>query len=230
MATKIPLLAVPNDLRYNHGEALDGGAQFCRLETLADLKTYWDQRRADMPYACVGTSFIEPARFLGHHEWVFAPTKEALIAAVVRWDEFRIFPRWYDVMSDERSARTEFQRRRAKRRDLNMALGVWTPQDEAAYASNVHPVRDASRRGFWRLAGLPCGLTHFDWFSEHARMPNDPELPKDRVELLLKRLTFDDWRLHRPLNDVAVMDAEGVDADITYWERERAEGNDTYED
>ena len=230
MATKAPLLAVPSELRYDHEEMLDGGAQFCRLDTLADLKAYWERKRPEMAYACVGTGFTEPARFLGHHEWVFSPSKQALVKAVVRWDEFKIAPRWYDIMSDEHPVRRDFQRRRATRRDLGMALGTWSPENEEAYASNVHPIRDAMRRGFWRLANLPCGLTHFDWFSEHARMPNDPALPRDRVELVLQWMTYNDWQSHHTLNDIEMLDAQGVDAEIAYWEQEQAEGRAPYED
>jgi hypothetical protein len=32
------------------------------------------------------------------------------------------------------------------------------------------------------------------------------------------------------LNDLSMLDASGVDEDIAYWERERAEGRDPYED
>ena len=230
MATKIPRLVVPSDLRYDQAEVLDGGALFYRFDTLAELKAFWAHKRAELPFACLGTGFMHPARFLDRHEWIFSPSKQALVKAVVRWDEFGVAPRWYDLMSDERPVRIEFQRRRAARRDLGLALGTWSPQDETAYLSNVHPVRDAMRRGFWRLANLPCGLTHFDWFSEHARMPNNPNLPRDQVEVVLQRMSFEDWQAHQTLQDVDMLDAVGVDAEIAYWELERAEGRDPYED
>lgn len=226
----IPRLVVPSDLRYDQGEVLEGGALFYRFDTLAELKTFWAQKRAELVFACAGTGFMHPPRFLDRHEWIFSPTKHALVKAVVRWDEYGIVPRWYDGMSDGHSVRRDFQRRRAMRRDLRMAMGNWSPTDEAAYASNVHPVRDAMRRGFWRLSKLPCSLTHFDWFSEHARMPNDPNLPRDQVESTLLRMTFDDWCAHHTMPDVEMLDAHGVDADIAYWEQERAEGREPYED
>lgn len=230
MIKKAAVDSVPRELMYDHEEVLQGGAQFCRFDTLTDLKAYWAIRHADMRYACVGTGYTTPARFLETHDWVFAPTKEALISAVTRWDEFKIAVRWFDAMSDERSVSVELQQRRESRRSIRIALGTWTVQDEAAYASNCGPTRRTLRKGFWRLANLPCSLTHFDWFSEHARMPDDPELPKGRVRVLLQRETFDDWKEHRSLGDVHVMDATGVDDDIAYWERERAEGHAGYED
>jgi hypothetical protein len=230
MATKVTVLAVPSELRYDHGEVLAGGAKFCRFDTLEQLKTYWASERPTMRYACVGTGFMVPARFLETHEWIFSPSKEALVAAVTRWDEFRVVPRWYDLMSDELSVRHRLQRRRATRRVLRMSLGTWAPRDESAYESNSQQGRGMGRQGFWRLDNLPCALTHFDWFSEHAVFPDDPELPRERVLALLQRMTFDDWKGHKQLNEVEMLDASGVDEEIAYWERERAEGREPYED
>jgi hypothetical protein len=229
MRTKATVVAVPYELMYDDKELLEGGAQFCRFETLSDIKAYWATKRGEMRYACVGTGYTIPARFLQPHDWVFSPSKEALVSAVARWEEFKIAVRWYDAMSDEHSVGMQLQQSRKSRRTLRIALGTWSPQDEAAYVSNSGQGGRTVRKGFWRLANLPCALTHFDWFSEHASMPVDPELPKDRVAALLKRLTFDDWKEHQTLHDVHVMDAAGVDAEIAYWERERAEGHDPYE-
>ena len=230
MATKVPVLALPRQLRYDHEEVLAGGAQFFRFDTLEQLKSYRARERTAMRYACVGTGFLDPARFLEPHEWIFSPSKEALVAAVVRWDEFGIAPRWYDSMSDELSVRQEFRRSRDARRDLRMALGTWSREDEAAYVANTKRGAPAGRRGFWRLANLPCGLTHFDWFSEHASFPDDPELPREHVEVVLQRKTFDDWKAHQSLNDVQMLEATGVDDEIAYWECERDEGREPYED
>lgn len=230
MATKITVLAMPSQLRYDHGEVLQGAAQFFRFDALDELKSYWAHARAAMRYACVGTGFMVPGRFLDPHDWIFSPSKEALVAAVVRWDEFKITARWYDSMSDELSTRPHLQRRRALRRDLRMALGTWTADDETAFAFDSRESLGLGRHGFWRLDNLPCGLTLFDWFSEHAKFPDDPEMPRDHVEAALQRVTFDDWKDHQHLNDVSMLDASGVDEDIAYWERERAEGRDPYED
>ena len=230
MATKITMLAVPSDLKYDHEEMLEGGAQFCRFDTLSELKKYWANQHGTMHYACVGTGSVDPARFLAHHEWIFSPTKKALISSVVRWDEFRITPRWYDAMSDERSVGLQFQKRRESRRNLQIALGKWSPQDESAYAANCGPGGRTTRKGFWRLDGLPCGLTHFDWFSEHAQMLINPDMPRAQVADLMLQLTYDDWEKHSTLGDVQVMNTIGMDAEIVYWQRERDEGRDPYED
>ena len=61
-------------------------------------------------------------------------------------------------------------------------------------------------------------------------MPNDPNLPRFQVEVLLQRMSFDDWQAHQTLQDVEMLDAVGVDAEIAHWESERAEGREPYED
>lgn len=230
MATKIPILTIPSELRYDHEEHLPGGAQFYRFDTLEQLKSYWANESASMRYACVGTGFMSPARFLETHEWIFSPSKEALVAAVVRWEEFRVAPRWFDLMSDEPSIGRVMQQRRATRRDRQLARGTWSLRDEAAYIANSEQGRGRGRKGFWRLVNLPCGLSHFDWFSEQSRFLEDPEMPKKLVEVLLQQATFDDWNKHRQFHEVQMLDAAGVIEEIAYWEHERAEGRDGYED
>jgi hypothetical protein len=55
-----------------------------------------------------------------------------------------------------------------------------------------------------------------------ARMPAaEPDAPQT---------TFDDWKDHQLLNDDEMLDASGADDEIAYWELERAEGRDPYED
>ena len=66
--------------------------------------------------------------------------------------------------------------------------------------------------------------------SEHASFPDDPELPREHVEVVLQRKTFDDWKAHQSLNDVQMLEATGVDDEIAYWECERDEGREPYED
>ena len=41
---------------------------------------------------------------------------------------------------------------------------------------------------------------------------------------------IDDWKAHQSLNDVQMLEAAGVDDEITYWECERDEGREPYED
>jgi hypothetical protein len=80
------------------------------------------------------------------------------------------------------------------------------------------------------LDNLQCRPTHFDWFSEHAAFPNDPELTTETVEVLLQRTTFDDLKNHQRFREVLMLDASGVDEEIVCWMRERAESRGAYEE
>jgi hypothetical protein len=78
-------------------------------------------------------------------------------------------------------------------------------------------------KGYWRIANLPCGLTHFDWFSEHARVPADPGLALEEVAATMRRLTYEDWKRHQTQDGVAFLHSTEVDEDITDRQRERDE-------
>jgi hypothetical protein len=230
MHRKLPVIARPSELRYDQGEVLESGAQFIVLDSLPVLKSHWAQVRSSQAFAACGTGSNSPALFLGMHEWIFAPTVEALVAAVTRWDEFKFQPRWYDRMSEEFSVHRDFQARRAHRRAKRLAEGRWTADDEMAYEDSSSHGKSNHPKGFWRLSNLPCGLSHFDWFSEYARPPTDPNLSRLEVDRLLRRMTFDDWRLHQTQDDVHFVDASGMDAEIAFWEQAGAEQGGSYED
>lgn len=230
MRPKLPIVARPADLRYDHGESLPGGAQFARLDTLEALRSHWEMTRAERPYACCGTGANSPAYFLRPKEWVFAPTVEALVAAVTRWDEFGIAPRWYDAWSDESEVHDDFAARRAARRSRRIAEGRWSGPDEIAYRLRSEKEAEVLMRGHWRLANLPCGLTHFDWLSEHAKAPSDPALNVEEVAATFRRLTYVDWKDHQTQDDVFFMFDTNVDDEIAHWEGERESGRASYED
>ncbi|MDE2454235.1 MAG: hypothetical protein KGL43_11645 [Burkholderiales bacterium] len=150
--------------------------------------------------------------------------------AVTRWDEFGITPRWHDAWSDESEVHDEFAERRAARRRRRIAQGRWSGPDETAFRLRREKEAEVLMRGHWRLANLPCGLTHFDWFSEHTRVPSDPALAVEEVAKVFRRLTYQDWKDHQSQDDVSFMFDSEVDEDINHWERERDAGHASYED
>ena len=94
----------------------------------------------------------------------------------------------------------------------------------------AHAEREQDRvLRFWRLANLPCGLTHFDWFSEQTKVPEERDLEAEVVKTLLQRLTFEDWKRHSTQDDVAFFFGGEVDIEIAEWQRDRDEGRDPYE-
>lgn len=229
MPRKLPIIVRPAELRYDQGEILPCGAQYMRFESPAALRQHWSSVRDLLPYASCGTGASNPAMFLGKHEWIFAPTREALVAAVTRWNELGITARWYDAWAEESEVHEHLERRRVERRKRMISQKRWSAPDEISFILRSQNAERIAFHGFWRLANLPCGLTHFDWFSEHAKAPEDCDLEIRRVTILLQRLTFADWKLHCTQDDVAFFCGGEVDREILQWQRERREGTDPHE-
>ena len=135
MPQKLPLIVRPAALRYDQGESLPGGAQFVKFNQVDELAAYWARSKGERPYACCGTGATEPALFLDSREWIFAPTKEALVAAVTRWEEFGILPRWYDLLAEESEAHDEIEAKRSASRHRRVFNDQWSTADESAFSS-----------------------------------------------------------------------------------------------
>lgn len=230
MPPRLPVIVRPSELRYDHGEVLSTGAHFMRMDTLDGLRQHWTDVRSTCPFVACGTGASHPPMFLERHEWVFAPTEIALIKAVTRWEELKISPRWYDSISEEVEIHEALEASRVARRGRLIKKKRWTESDEIAYSLRTQRAIDLTFKGYWRLTNLPCGLSHYDWFSEHARLPVDPSREHQAVEIELQQLTYQDWKKYRPLDDVQLFEGQEVDEDIEYWQRERDEGREPYED
>ena len=229
-STNLPHIVRPAELQYDQWELLAGGAQFARLDTLDELRRAWAEMRGTKPYACCGTGAYNPAMFLRPHEWIFAPTKTSLISAITRWDEFGIFPSWYDSISLEQDAHDGIDASRFARRNLLIRQGRWGIADEAAFRVRTSKSDELILRGFWMLTKLPCGLSHYDWFSEQAAIPDDANLDRAAVDSAMRIITYDDWKKYCPVDDVMIFEGEEVAGEIEYWELELAAGRDPYED
>lgn len=226
----LPRIVRPAELQYDQWEVLAGGAQFARLDTLEELKQAWTELRRGKPFVCCGTGACNPTMFLRPHEWIFAPTKESLISAITRWDEFGILPIWYDSISVEGDIHDEIEASRVARRNRLIRVGRWGVADEAAFMARTSKSDELVVRGFWMLSNLPCQLSHYDWFSEHAEIPDDANLDRSAVDAMMRIITYDDWKKFRPLDDVMILEGEEVGGEIEHWECERAAGRDSYED
>lgn len=230
LPTNLPRMLRPADLQYDQWEVLPSGAQFARLDTLDELRRAWAEMRGTKPYACCGTGACNPAMFLRSHEWVFAPTKNSLISAITRWDEFGISPSWYGSTSVEDDAHDDIEASRVARRNRLMKLGRWGIADEAAFRTRTSKSDELIVRGFWMLTNLPFGLSHYDWFSEHATIPDDANLNNAAVDSAMRIITYDDWKKYCPMDDVMIFEGEEVAGEVEYWECEQAAGRDSYED
>jgi len=77
----------PIDIHYLERTPLAGGAVSVRLNTLGELETFWRKNRANLPFAAE-ESTLGGNVFLEDRAWVFAPSKVALVKAVLCWDAF----------------------------------------------------------------------------------------------------------------------------------------------
>lgn len=200
-----------------------------RFDNLDELRAYWAESKVQYPYAGCGTGSTDPPLFLSPHEWIFSPSKEALVSAVTRWDDFGIIPRWCDPFENEWKVHDKIERRRLARRNENVFQGRGARADENTFNTRPQELSEDALVGYWRITRLPCGLSHFDWFSELASVPNDPTLATEVVASIMKLITFDDWWRHQTQDGVQFLVGSEIEADIEFWMEERRQGRAPYE-
>jgi hypothetical protein len=222
---KTSLLPVHIPLPEN--QPLAGNAIFVRLPTLANLEQCWAAQRHIRPFAAKGVGCTSGQRFLNQYEWVFAPTKAALVAAFTRWSEVGISVRWYDWKDDANAeiSHEEFFRDYEGQRARRMAEGDWTLQDEVDHLE-YSPERYT---GEWIIENLPDQTDMSDWFALGFRSIIDCSLPIDEVTRMMQERTFDDW-MEMDTLDIEIRDIAAMDEEIEYWRTERSLGRGYYGD
>lgn len=99
----------PIDIPLAEGVFLDGNAVFVRLPTYQTLKNFWEKHCAALPYSAEGVSgILGEKEYLHEYEWVFGPTKAAVVKAVMRWDQLGVDCEWYDWAGRDPQARALF--------------------------------------------------------------------------------------------------------------------------
>lgn len=170
---------------------MEGGAVFVRFATVEDLRAYWQANHHRFHFAACG---VEPQadalpRWLRHGEWVFAPTKWALIRAVTRWEAIGIACTWYDWAGTKPGEWAAYFRNASSCRADMLAEGTWTDEYEQDFQTRT----PETYRGWWRLTNLPRGLVEHTWFDEYSKEIWDPSVPLTVVVRALQEETFDAW-------------------------------------
>lgn len=111
----------PIDIPLAEGEPLPGGALCLTLPTLAALQRFWSHHRHRPLFAAEGVPGDEERSLLRPRQWVFAPTPAAVVATVLRWEQFRIRPRWKNWAEREPALYDLWCRERARARDVGRA-------------------------------------------------------------------------------------------------------------
>ncbi|ALN78548.1 hypothetical protein [Lysobacter antibioticus] len=223
--SKKSLLPVQVPLPEN--QPLAGNAVFVRLPTLAALEQFWATQRDIRPFAAKGVGCSSGQRFLNEYEWVFAPTKAALVAAFTRWDQIGIDVRWYDWKGDVNAdiSHEEFFHNFEANRERRIAEDDWTLQDEVDHLE-YSPERYT---GEWIIENLPNQADMDDWFGLGFRSIIDHSLPTSEVTRIMQERTFDDW-VDMDTYDIEVRGLAAMDEEIEYWQTEKRVGRGYYGD
>ena len=201
---------------------------FVTLRTLDELEAFWRDYRDQFPYAAQGIEFESPPQFLRGYEWVFGPTKSAVVETVFRWAKVGIQCEWYDWATNAPDDHESWFLDRDAYRHERVASGQWSEAEESEYREECKKLSRETYRGWWRLANLPGGVSDMDWLGHLVPEINDSSLPLDVVTRMLKEQTFDDWGPDGGENEVEFVGAQGVDSEIDYWRREQESGEDYY--
>lgn len=204
------------------GVTLEGGAVFVTLRTLDELEDFWNKHREALPFAVQGIQYGEKQHYLNPHEWIFAPTKAAVVKTVFRWDQMGIRCEWDDWANESPEDHASWFRERDEYRERKIARGEWSADDEADYQSDCKARSPETYRGTWRLYNLPCGMDYLDWFSVFDDEIIDPDLPIEVVAKMMQEQTFDDWR--GCPNEIEFEDTESLNDEIAYWRAEQRRG------
>lgn len=207
---------------------LGNGTMLVHLPTLDSLETFWRENTHRFSYAVQGLEWGHEPSFLNAYEWVFGPTKAAVISTVCRWDQVGIEYEWYDWATEEPEHHALWFQCRAERRLTRIAAGSWTEKDEAEHQQDLIARTPETYRGFWELTNLPCGFADYEWFGPHCKTgPQDRNWPEETIARVMQEKTFNAWSA-MDADEVECLTADEVDSVIAYWKHERAIGADSY--
>lgn len=218
----------PVKIPLPEGQVLANGSVMVFLRTLAELDKFWHENKAHLPYACEGLDTGTSAMFMEGYQWIFGPTKLAVMETVLRIGSSGITATFFDWKSHDPEGREGFFADRKHHRDHKIEQGEWSNEDETQWQA------DAARRspdnyvGWWEICNIPDGMDQANWFETKSSREEliDPSMPLSQVVSTLFEQTFDDWK---SLDwEVQSHDADSIDAMIAYWKAEQAKGEDYY--
>lgn len=146
----------------------------------------------------------------------------------MRWDEYGVRCEFYDWAKDEPNWHALFFRDRDENRDEDIEKGLWSEADEQAYQADCIRRSPETFRGYWTLKNLPHDCDHWDWFRSNQGFELiDPNMPIQEVKHKLQEETFNDWKV-TDTGEIDYHDRVSLEAMMTYWRDERAQGEDYY--
>ena len=181
----------PVSVELPRGKSLWGDALFFRPESEREAAELLRKQLTERPFAATGTDENADLSFLRPGEWVFAPFKEALIAAVTRWDQIGIRTRWYEWSADPNAKPSyeDFVRDHQEREVLfqNNRMTLFEARDHVLYTPKTFT-------GYWLLENLPKGMSMMDWFGLRYRHFIKRDATVREAKCIMQEATFDHWR------------------------------------
>jgi hypothetical protein len=193
----VPMIR-PGDIPLAEGVDLGGGAMFVKLETFEALNTFWINNMERMEFAVEGGG---GGNFLRQYEWVFGPTKQSVVKAVMRWDALEIRCEWFDsyaedpqfhnvCLEDMRCARTD-----------GIAKGNWDAIEELSFKD----WEAGKYKGNWILVNLPLGETHYGLFCDPDRRKDIGDIHEKDVDPRFVELSYQKRIFDESESDLSVL-------------------------
>lgn len=92
----------PSDIALPEGTVLENGTIFVKLRNEVELSEFWSKNKEKYSFAAEGRHEM----FLRHGEWVFGPSKSAVVETATRWKEMGT----YCEIGIDRSMETDVSR------------------------------------------------------------------------------------------------------------------------
>ena len=204
----------PIDIKLPERVLLEGDVMFVVLPTLDELEAFWTEHRDRFAYAVEGIALSTGQDYLNECEWVFAPSKAAVVKTVMRWDQLGIKCVWDDYTKARAGSTTRWWHMAAGRQ-TTIQNGKRTDEQERDHVERCP--------GAWKLINLPCGIEWHDWLSGLHDDIHDPNLPEAVVAQRYQEQTFNDWK-ESDVGDLKFHDVASLDEEIAYWRARQARG------
>lgn len=215
----------PVTIELPEGELLPNGTMSISLMTLEALESFWEANKARFPYSCEGLDIGPNPMFMRPYQWVFGPSKAAVIETVLRLGRSRISVKFYNWKEQAGAEWEGFFDFHNEARDRGIEEGNWSEKDEAQWAAKTRE----SYHGWWRFDDVPNGMDVGNWFGAFSDAVElwDPKLPIETVTTQLCEDTFEEWAI-QDFWELGTHTPDSLEKDIAYWKAEKAAGEDYY--
>jgi hypothetical protein len=179
----------PIAIELPEGVPLEGGATFVRLRTQDELESFWSANRERYPFAVegFGSGLLDGNPCLDNKDWIFGPTKAAVVKAMLRWAARGMRCEWYDWATKEPDAHKGLHAYHAAVRREYTAKGEWTEKDEREFNART----PEKYTGWWSISPMPRGDELRDWVGSNAEELWDRTMAPEEAERLLLEQVFE---------------------------------------